>query len=222
MRTLLAVRRRAGDASSMSDSRDVTLGLVIVGVDIGVTAGRVMLAPARLVARAPLVAGLVRRASADLAHEGELARARLHVRTDALTEAASRVLAERHVVERVAAEVLATVDVDAVVTAVLEHERTQQALERALLSPGLERLLVQVLESRLVDELTERVLASPELERVVEFVATSPQVLDVVTRQTQSMAGEMASGVRARAQSIDDVAERTVRGWLRRPRPQMG
>ena len=61
---------------------------------------------------------------------------------------------------------------------------------------------------------------SPELERVVQFVATSPQVLDAVTHQTQSLAGEMASGVRTRAQSVDDVAERTVRGWLRRPRPQ--
>jgi hypothetical protein len=206
----------------MSDSRDIALGLAVVGADIGMTAGRAALAPARLVARAPLVAGLLRRAAADLAHQGALARGRLDVRGDALTAAAARMLAERHVVERVAAEVLAAADLDAVVTAVLEHERTQQALERALLSPGLERLLVQVLESRLVDELTERVLASPELERVMEYVAESPQVIDVVTRQTQSLAGDMADGVRARAQSIDDVAERTVRGWLRRPRPQMG
>jgi ABC-type transport system involved in cytochrome bd biosynthesis fused ATPase/permease subunit len=110
------------------------------------------------------------------------------VHTDALTDAVARVLGERHVVERVAAEVLAATDLDAVVEAMLEHERTQQAVERALASPGLGRLLVQVLESRLVDDLTERVLASPELERVVEFVATSPQVLDAVTRQTQSLA----------------------------------
>jgi hypothetical protein len=206
----------------MSDSRDVALGLAVVGAEIGIAAGRAVLTPARLVSRAPLVSGLVRRAADDLAHQGALARVRLDVRSDALTSAAARVLAKRHVIERVAAEVLAEVDVEAVVTTVLEHERTQQALERALLSPGLERLLVQVLESRLADELTERVLASPELERVVEYVATSPQVLDVVTRQTQSLAGEMADGVRARAQSIDDVAERTVRGWLRRPRPQMG
>jgi hypothetical protein len=103
---------------------------------------------------------------------------------------------------------------------VLDDERTERVMERALASPGLERLLVRILESHLVDELTERVLASPELERVVEYVATSPQVLDAVTRQTQSLASEMAEDVRARAQSIDEVAERTVRGWLRRPRPQ--
>ena len=93
-------------------------------------------------------------------------------------------------------------------------------VERALASPGLERLVVRVLESRLVDELTEQVLRSPELERVVEYVATSPQILEAVSRQTRSLAGEMASNVRRRAESADDVAERTVRGWLRRPRPQ--
>jgi hypothetical protein len=206
----------------MNDARDIALGCAVVGAEIGMTAGRAVLAPVMLAARAPLVGGVARRVAGDLAHSGRLARERLDKRADEYIKAVAHVLAERHVVELVAGEVLAATDLDAVVEAVLEHERTQQALERALLSPGLERLLVQVLESRLVDELTERVLASPELERVVEFVATSPQVLDVVTRQTQSLAGDMADGVRARAKSIDDVAEQTVRGWLRRPRPQMG
>jgi hypothetical protein len=204
----------------MSEPRDVALGLAVVGAEVGMAAGRAVLAPMRLVARAPLVSGVAHRVADDLAHQGALARARLDVETDALTDAVARALAQRRVVERVAAEVLAVVDVDAVVEAVLEHERTQQALERALLSPGLERMLVQVLESRLLDDLTERVLASDELERVVEYVATSPQVLDAVTRQTQSLADEMADGIRARAQSVDELAERTIRGWLRRPRPQ--
>jgi hypothetical protein len=222
MRALLARRPRAGTLPDMSDTRDVALGIAVVGAGVGVSAGRAMVASVRLAGRVPIAGAVGRRLARDLAHQGGLARERLDIRTDALTVQAARVLAQRHVIERVAAEVLAAVDVDAVVTTVLEHERTQQALERALLSPGLERMLVQVLESRLVDELTERVLASPELERVVEYVATSPQVLDAVTRQTQSLAGEMADGVRARTQSLDDVAERTVRGWLRRPRPQMG
>jgi hypothetical protein len=218
MRAGLARRHGAGTLVSMRAT--VALGFFFVGADIGMAAGRAALAPVRLAARAPFVAAATRRLSADLAHQGELARARLDARGEALTVAVAHMLAERHVVELVAAEVLAEADVDAIVTAVLDDERTQQALERALMSPGLERLLVQMLESRLADDLTERVLASPELERVVEFVATSPQVLDVVTRQTQSLAGEMASGVRARTQSVDDVAERTVRAWLRRPRPQ--
>jgi hypothetical protein len=55
---------------------------------------------------------------------------------------------------------------------------------------------------------------------VVEYVATSPQVLDAVSRQTRTLADEVASNVRRRAESADELAERTVRGWLRRPRPQ--
>ena len=31
---------------------------------------------------------------------------------------------------------------------------------------------------------------------------------------------EMAATVRSRAEHADEVAERTVRGWLRRPKPQ--
>ena len=92
-------------------------------------------------------------------------------------------------------------------------------MERALASPGLDRLVVQVLDSRFVDELTERVLHSPEMDRVVEYVAGSPQLIDAVTRHTQTLAEEMVEDVRRRSQSVDDLAERTVRGWLRRPRP---
>jgi hypothetical protein len=30
----------------------------------------------------------------------------------------------------------------------------------------------------------------------------------------------MVTDVRTRAQKVDDIAERTVRGWLHRPRPR--
>ena len=84
---------------------------------------------------------------------------------------------QHRVAERVASQVVADLDVDRLVDAVLEDARTEQVLERALASPGLERLLVRVLESRLVDDLTERLLESPELQRVIEHVAASPEVL---------------------------------------------
>jgi len=48
---------------------------------------------------------------------------------------------------------------------------------------------------------------------------TSPEVRSALTLQSSSLAEEMVSGVRTRAETFDDVAERTVRGWLRRPRP---
>jgi len=201
----------------MNDARDVTLGLTVAGARAGVAAFRLALLPTRL----PVVRGPAQRVASDLAHEGALARARVEALVAGpLTDAVAHTLAEHRVIERVATELVATAELDRLVDAVLEHERTREVLEHALVSPGLERLAVQVLESRLVDAMTERVLASPELERVVEYVATSPQVLDAVTRQTQSLAEEMASGVRRRTQAVDDAAERTVRAWLRRPRPQ--
>jgi hypothetical protein len=227
---------------SRPDPRDVALGLAANGARAGLTAGRVALASARLAAGAPVVGGPLRRVAGALARQGSVARAQALARFEAqaelldapelqraadrllagpLTDAVARSLAEHRVVERVASEVMSTADIDRLVAAVLEHERTEQVLDRALVSPGLERLIVRVLESRLADALTERVLASPELERVVEYVATSPQILEAVTRQTQSLADEMTAGVRRRTQVADDAAERTVRGWLRRPpRPQ--
>jgi len=178
-----------------ADPRDVAIGAVAFGVRTGARAGRVALVPLGLALRVPVAGGVLRRRADALAAGG--AATRLQVR-DA---------------------VLRSEELDRLICAVLENERTDQLVARVLESPGLERLIVRVLESRLVDELTERVLRSPELERVVQYVATSPQVLDAVSHQTRSLADEMAVNVRRRAESVDDAAERTVRGWLRRPRP---
>lgn len=193
------------------EARDLALGLAVVGARSMRAGGRLVLWPARLTARAPLVGDVLRRRAED----GMLARARARA---ALEAVAADVLAAPEV-ERAVARALARIDLDRIVVAVLDHERTQELVERVLASPGLERLVVSVIESRLVDELTEQVLASPELDRVVEYVATSPRVMDAVGAQTRTLADELASTVRRRAGSADDVAERTVRGWLRRPRP---
>jgi hypothetical protein len=188
------------------DARDVALGLAAGGLRAGLAAGRVALLPARVAMRAPLLGAPLQRAARDLAHEGSLVRARGRVR---LELAAGELLASPEL-ERA---------VDRAIGAVLEHELTQRAVDRALASPGLERLVTSVLESRLVDELTEKVLRSPEMERVVEHIAGSPQVVAAVTQHTQTLAEEVVDDVRRRTQTVDDVAERTIRGWLRRPRP---
>jgi hypothetical protein len=224
-----------------ADGRDVALGVVFAGARAGSVAARFALVPGRVAVRTPVLGHILRRAGDDLAADGRRtqvwARARLEeaaevllaapeveraldrVLAGKLTDAVARSLAEHRVVERVAVEVAASTEIDRVVEAVLDDERTERALERALASPSLERLLVRVLDSRLVDGLTERVLHSPEMDRVVEYIATSPQVLAVVTQQTQSLAEEMVADVRRRSQAVDEIAERTVRGWLRRPRP---
>ena len=200
----------------LTDPRDLAIGMAVVGARAGVAAGRVALMPVRVAARAPFVGPILRRRADELAHDGRLARTRAVARAEDLAVTA----AGAPELERAVTRVLERADLDRLISAVLEHERTEQVIERALASPGLERLVVRVLESRLLDDLTEQVLRSPELERVVEYVATSPQILDAVSSQTRSMADEMAANVRRRAESADEAAERTVRGWLRRPRPQ--
>lgn len=79
----------------MSDSRDVVLGLAVLGADLGTHAGRAMAASVRLATRVPYAGGVARRLAVDLAHQGSLARARLDVRTEVVTVQAARVLAER-------------------------------------------------------------------------------------------------------------------------------
>jgi hypothetical protein len=69
-----------------------------------------------------------------------------------------------------------------------------------------------------VDDLTERLLASPELQRVIEHVAASPELLEAVSHHTETLVEEVVADVRSSSQRVDDLAERTVRSWLRRPR----
>ena len=183
----------------MRYATDVALGLVVTGM----RAGDAALAPVRLAARAPVVGAPLRMAGEALAADGRVVRFRL----------------EEIVVEQLSRPELEWT-IDRIVAAVLDDERTERVMERALASPGLERLLVRILDSRLVDELTERVLASPELQRVVSHVASSPEVVAALTHHTETLAEEMVTDVRQRAQRVDDLAERTVRSWLRRPRPQ--
>ena len=83
-----------------------------------------------------------------------------------------RSLLEHQVVERLAVELAAEVDVDLAVSAALEHETTQRLVAAIVASPGLDQLMVQA---------TDRVLRGPELQRVVEHVASSPEVRDALT-----------------------------------------
>ena len=140
----------------------------------------------------------------------EVERAVDRILAGPLPDAVVRSLLEHQVVERLAAELAADVDVDLAVGAALEHETTQRLVAAIVASPGLDQLLVQA---------TDRVLRGPELQRVVEHVAHSPEVREALTQQSTTMAEELADGLRTRAETLDDVAERTVRGWLRRPHP---
>lgn len=132
-------------------------------------------------------------ATLELLSAPELERAVDRVIAGTLPDAIVRSLLAHHVVERLAEEV----DLDAAVAAVIA-------------SPHMDRLLVQA---------TDRALRGPELQRVIDHVVASPEVRAALTKQSTTMAEELAQGVRTRAETLDDVAERTVRGWLRRPHP---
>jgi hypothetical protein len=140
----------------------------------------------------------------------EVERAVDRVIAGTLPDAIVRSLVEHHVVERLAEELATEIEVDVVAAAILEHETTQQLVAAIIASPGLDRLLVQA---------TDRALNGPELQRVIEHVAASAEVRAALTQQSTTLATEMADSLRVRAENLDDVAERTVRGWLRRPHP---
>ena len=112
-----------------------------------------------------------------------------------LTEQFGRLLAEHRIVERLAQELIA----QGTVTSVVD----------------------EAMEAGLASQLTDRVLQSPDMQRVIEYLASSPDLRAAMAEQTAGLADEMVSGVRTRAQSMDDMAERTVRGWLRRPKPKL-
>jgi uncharacterized RDD family membrane protein YckC len=209
--------------------RDIAVGLAARSARAAAAIGRIALLPARVVARAPGA----RRAADGLAAEGretrmqarqhlgavpaelvatpELERAIDDVLEGPLTDAVARSLAEHRVVERVAGQVLASADFEAAFAAALEHEATQRLVERALASPGVERLAIEALESKLSTELTDRVVRSPEFRRAVEQIASSPEVRSALTKQTESLAEEVAAGLRSRAERLDDAVERPVR-----------
>jgi hypothetical protein len=76
-----------------------------------------------------------------------------------------------------------------------------------------------LLDSRVLLELTDRVLRSEEMQHVIAHIAASPELRTAIAEQSSGLADDMVAGVRQRTVTMDDVAERTVRGWLRRPRP---
>jgi hypothetical protein len=146
----------------------------------------------------------------ELLSAPELERAVDRVIAGPLPDAIVRALIEHQIVEHLAQELAASVDVETTVNTVLEHETTQQLIAAVIASPGLDQVLVQA---------TDRALRGPELQRVIEHVAQSPEVREALQHQSTTLAQEMAEGLRSKAENLDDIAERTVHGWFRRPHP---
>jgi hypothetical protein len=170
------------------------------GVRVGAASARVAMVPVALAVRTPVIGAALRGTAAQLASEGGDARRAAMRRLD---------------------RTVAGVDLDAALTAVLEHPQTRELIDALATNPAFERLVADALESRLTVELTDRVLQGPVMQHAIEHLANSPELRQVVAEQSAGMAEQAMDGVRRRSVVLDDAAERTVRGWLRRPRPQV-
>ena len=193
---------------------DVLAGLAVAGLRAGAGVVRILAVPARAAADAPVIGPPLRRRVERLGAEGhaalvrgraqaetvvarvlaapEVERTMDHALEGPLTEALARSLAHHRVGERLAGELVAAGAIEHAVVAALEHEEA------------------------------ERLLRSPEMTAILEYIATSPEVRRVFQEQSTSLAGEMVDDVRSRSERLDSAAETTVRGWLRRPRPNLG
>ena len=218
-------------------SRNVFMGLVVTSGRIGATTGRLVLLPARVLARSPLVAPLRGRTErlAETGRNAEVdARRRLEsaaegvlsapeaehvvdgVLAGALPEAVARSLIEHRVVERLVAEVLTSVELDRDMVSAREAERTERLVSQALANPALERVVAEALESRLTLDLTDQVVRSPAFKRVLTEVLGSPELRAALKGQSMSFAGELVTGLAQRLRKLDDAIERGPRRWFHR------
>jgi hypothetical protein len=186
--------------SGRDDAADLLIGIAATGVRAGRVSARIALAPVAVAARTPVLGTALRGAAAQLTADGAHARRAALARLD---------------------RTVACVDVDAALTTVLEHPQTRELVDALMSNPAFERIVADALDSKLTVQLTDRVLQGPVMQHAIEHLAASPELRQVVAEQSAGMAEQAMDGVRRRSVVLDDAAERTVRGWLRRPRPQM-
>jgi uncharacterized RDD family membrane protein YckC len=157
-------------------------------------AGRAAFFPARAAAR--VWRGPIEEAVDEVLSAPEIARVLDRALAGSLPEEIARSLVRHRVLERIAAELATSGEVERLVTAALATPKTL--------------------------ELTDRVLASDETQRVLRHVASSPELRDAIARQTTGLAEEVVGGVRASAVRLDDRAEHVVRRSSRTVRPVYG
>jgi hypothetical protein len=217
---------------------DVLVGAAAIGLRGAGGTARIAVSSARLATRVPVIGTRLRRATDRVAVEGRGAREQAMAQIDRalaapelpafvdrvvagpLTDAVARSLARNGVPRRVAAEFLAEGDVDAAAVAVLEHPRTRELLDAVAANPAFQQIVADAINSSLTVDITDRVLDSPAMQHAIDHLAASPELRRAVAEQSAGMAEQTMEGVRRRSEVLDDAAERTVRAWLRRPRPQ--
>ena len=198
--------------------RRPTPGLTIAVRQAGASAARVTLKlPLRVARRAPGVGWIVSKGSAQVADGARATRAYGEARLEdaagevlgsrgveraverafagPLPEHVANAAVEQRVVQRMVAEVLASVDMQAAITDALERERAEGRLEQ---------IVGEAARSQAADEIAQRVVSSPELQRLIEELIASDAVRTALARQSASFGSEVADALRHRAQRFDD------------------
>jgi uncharacterized RDD family membrane protein YckC len=157
-------------------------------------AGRAAFYPARAAARA--WRGPIEEAVDEVLSAPEIARVIDRALAGSLPEDIARSIVRHRVLERIAAELAS--------------------------SGELERLVTGALRSPQTLELTDKVLASDEMQSAIHHVASSPELRDAVARQTTGLAEDVVGGLRTSAVRLDDRAERVLRRPPRRERSPYG
>ncbi len=157
-------------------------------------AGRAAFYPARAAARA--WRGPIEEAVDEVLSAPEIARVIDRALAGSLPEDIARSIVRHRVLERIAAELAA--------------------------SGELERLVTGALRSPQTLELTDKVLASDEMQSAIHHVASSPELRDAVARQTTGLAEDVVGGLRASAVRLDDRAERVLHRPPRREPSRYG
>ncbi len=166
---------------------DVAVGIIVVGVRVGRSAGRLALYPVRRVG-----GGAIGRAEGAMAAGGRATTERARQEAGAaidralagpMAESVGRSLAEHQVVERVAREVLVSPDF-------------QNAVRAVLASDDLNRIAGETAESRLAADVAEKVLQSPEVKAAL-------------ARQTVRFGDELLELAREGLTTLDDATSRS-------------
>lgn len=178
---------------------------------LGVRTGLFVFRPVRAVARSggTVVARELEDITVDAIAAPAVQRAVDRILAGPLPETVARSLVENRVAERVVTEALRN-----------EDGRVEELVEALVASPAFERMVHDALDSKVTADLTDRVLQSPSFQHALGAILSSPQTRAALTKQSSSLAGEVAEGLRRRAVALDDAVERPPRRWLRRtPRP---
>jgi hypothetical protein len=120
---------------------------------------------------------------------------------------------ERRAVDRI----LASDELERVLTAAVDSVQVQAALINAVSSDAARRTVDAIFDSGLVDRFADRMLTSKAIWRLIDEVAASPAVTAAISQQGLGFADQVGDEVRERSRGADDWAERAARRLIHRP-----